>query len=90
MIFNKSSFIINILKNCMNLAYKNNVKSIDNVNRNYSEGLGIKPKLLSYLTECAQPLHYPFSDCNSQTYNKTEEIFCFYIFYNCSYSNKDT
>ena len=69
----------------MNLAYKNNVKSIDNVNRNYSEGLGIKPKLLSYLTECAQPLHYPFSDCNSQTNNKTEEIFCFYIFYNCSF-----
>ena len=47
MIFNKSSFIINILKNCMNLAYKNNVKSIDNVSRNYSEGLGIEPKLLS-------------------------------------------
>ena len=96
--------LLMILKNYMILAYKNNVKSIDNVNRNYSEGLGIKPKLLSYLTECAQPLHYPFSDCNSQTNNKTEEIFCFYIFYNCSfqyilnnttfyivlYSNKDT
>ena len=47
MIFNNSSVIINILKNYMILAYKNNVKSIDDISRNYSEGLGIEPKLLS-------------------------------------------